>query len=88
MVEQLSRLWKEVDMRRARLVPGKHGMSTLMVALKEAEIKEEAIPVHIHQGHTETLQLKYNGETLTVLVHAVHINKTTTLHLPTEGKWR
>ena len=34
--EQLSILWQDVSMRRARLVPGKHGMSALMIALKEA----------------------------------------------------
>ena len=48
-------------MRRARVVPGKHGMAALMLSQKEAEIKAEAIPVHMHQGHTETQQLKDNN---------------------------
>ena len=51
-VEHISSLWKEVVVRRARVVPGKPSMSALMLALKEAEIKSEAIPVHMHQGHT------------------------------------
>ena len=51
-VEQLSILRQEVDIRRTQVVPGKHGMTALMLALKEAEIKAEAIPVHMHQGHT------------------------------------
>ena len=38
-------------MRWERVVPGKHGMSALMLALKEAEIKAETISVHMHQGH-------------------------------------
>ena len=44
-VEQISGLRKEVAMRQARVVPGKHDMSSLMLALKEAEIKVEVIPV-------------------------------------------
>ena len=46
-------------MRQARVVPVKHGMSALMLARKEAGIKAEAIPVHMHQGKTATKQLKY-----------------------------
>ena len=42
----------------------------------------------MHHGHTETQHLKYNNETPTVMVHAVQINKTTTLPLPTEEEWR
>ena len=48
-------------MIRARVVPRKHGMSALMLALKESAIKVEAIPVHIHQGQITTKYLKYNG---------------------------
>ena len=73
IVEHLSILQQEVAMRQARLVPGKHDMAALLLALKEAEIKAKAIPVHMHQGHIETQQLKYNNETSTVLVHVVHI---------------
>ena len=60
-------------MRWAIVVPGKLGMSALMLALKEAKLKAEAIPVHIHQVHTETQQPKYNNETPIVMVHVGHI---------------
>ena len=49
-VEQLSILRQEVDMRREIEVPRKHGMVALMIALNEAEIKAEAIPVNMRQG--------------------------------------
>ena len=38
-VEHIYNLRQEVSMRRARVVPVKHGMSALMLALTEAEIK-------------------------------------------------
>ena len=38
-LEQLSIMKNKVAMRRARLVPGKHVMSALVLALKESEIK-------------------------------------------------
>ena len=41
-------------MRRAIVVPGKHGMAFLMLALKEAEIKTEDIPLQMHHEHIET----------------------------------
>ena len=63
-------------------------MSALMLALKEAEIKTEALPVHMHHGHIETQHMKDNIETPTVMVHAVQINETTTLPLPTEEDGR
>ena len=56
-------------MRRARVVPRKHGISDLMLSLKEEEIKSEAITVHIQQEHTETQQLKNKNETPTLMVH-------------------
>ena len=56
-------------MRRARVVPGKHGMASLMLWLKEAEIKSEEIPVHMHQEKTSTRQLKNKGKKITVLVN-------------------
>ena len=34
IVEHLPSLWQEVAMRREIVVPGKHGMSGLMLALK------------------------------------------------------
>ena len=71
----------------AILVTGKHGMSVLMLALKEAEIKVEDIPVHMHHKQTATKQMKYKGEIPTGALHAVKINKTTTLTLPTEEEW-
>ena len=69
------------------MVPVKHGMSDLMLAIKEAEIKAEAIPLHMHQRHTETQQMKYNNETPILMLHAEYINKTTTPPLPTEEDW-
>ena len=59
-------------------------MTDLMLALKEAEINTETIPVHMNKGHKETKYLKDNNETPTVMVHVVQINKTKTLPLPTE----
>ena len=38
-------------MIQARVVPGKYGVTYLMIALKEAKIKAEYIPVDMHQGH-------------------------------------
>ena len=38
-VEHLSILRHEENMRRASVVPGKHGMESLMIVLKDAEIK-------------------------------------------------
>ena len=48
-------------MRRARVVPGKHGISALVLALKKAETNAEAITVHMHTGHTEKQHIKYNN---------------------------
>ena len=86
-VEHISSFRQEVYMRWAIVVPGKYGMAPLMLALREAEIKAETIPVHMHHGNTETQQLKDNNKTPTVMVNLVHINKTTTLTLPTEEVW-
>ena len=87
-MEQLSSLWQEVDMIQARVVPVKHDISSLMIALKEAEIKAEAIPVQMHKGHTETQHLRDNNNTPTVMVHTGQNNKTTTLPLPNEEEFR
>ena len=38
---------KELVMRRTRVVPGKYGMSDIMLELKDAEVKAKSIPVHI-----------------------------------------
>ena len=70
------------------MVPGKHGMATLMLVLNEAEIRAEAIPVHMYQGKTVTKHMKYRGEKPTVMAHADHINETATLCLPIEEEWR
>ena len=51
-VEQLSSLRQELAMILEIVVPVKHGMSALMLALMKAETKAEAIPVHMQQGHT------------------------------------
>ena len=63
-------------MRLKVAVPGKHGMSALMLALKEAKIKSEATPLHMHKGHTETHHPKDNNETPIVIVHVVQMKKT------------
>ena len=68
-MEQLSILIHEVAMVWARVVPGKHYMATLMLALKESEIKAESISVHMHQEKTETQHLKDKNETPTLMVH-------------------
>ena len=75
-------------MRQEIVVPGKHGMSVLMLALKEAEIIAEDITVHMQHKQTETKQMQDKGKIPTVIVHGVHINKTTTLPLPTGEYWR
>ena len=75
-------------MRWARAVPVKHDMAALIPALEGAEIKAEYVSVHMHQGHTETKQLKYNNETPTAMVHAGNINRNKTLPLRTEEEWR
>ena len=83
-VEHLSIMRQEVAMIRARGVPVKHGMTSLMLELKRREIKVEAIPGHMNQYHTETQQLKEKNETTKLIVHTGHINKSTKLPLPTE----
>ena len=70
------------------MVPGKHGTTDLILELKEAEIKAEAIPLYMHQRHIEKKQPKYSNETPAVMVHAGQVNKTTTLPLPTDEEWR
>ena len=49
---QLSSLRQEGDTIWARVVPGKHGMSSLMLTRKEAEIKVEDKLVQMHQRQT------------------------------------
>ena len=71
-------------MRRAKVVPGKHGMAALMLEQKKAEIKAEIIPVHMYQVHKSTKQLKDKDETPTVMVHTGKKNETKTIYLPTE----
>ena len=60
-MEHISSLRQEIAVRRSIVVPVKHDISALMLALKEAEIKSEAIPVHMHQEHTESRQPKYKN---------------------------
>ena len=55
----MSILTNDAAMIRARAVLRKCGISALILALKEAKIKPETIPVHMHQGQTSTQQLKY-----------------------------
>ena len=63
-------------------------MSDLMLALKEAEIRSEVTPVHMHQGKTATQYLQDKGKKTMVIVHAGNINETTALCLTTEEEWR
>ena len=60
-VECLSIIRKEVAMIRERVVPGKHDMVDLMLALKEAKINAEDIPVHMHKRQNATKKLKDKG---------------------------
>ena len=50
----MSSLRYEIAMRWTIVVPGKYVTEDIMLVLKEVEIGEEAIPVHIHQGKTRT----------------------------------
>ena len=54
----MSSVWYEVAMIQETLVPGKHDMVALMLALKEAEIKVGDIPLHMHHVHNATTKLK------------------------------
>ena len=51
VVEQLPILRQEAAMRRATWYMDNMEWQPSMIALKEVEIKEEAISVHMHQGH-------------------------------------
>ena len=74
-------------MIRARMVPVKQGISALMIAPKEADIKSEDLPAHMRQGKTSTKQKKHNDKTPTVMVHDGQINEATTICLPMEKDW-
>ena len=52
--EHIPNLRQEAAMRREIVVPRKQGMLDLVLAVKEAETREEAIPVYMHQGQTIT----------------------------------
>ena len=79
----MSILRHEADMRREGVVSGKHGITSLMLVLKEEKTEAEAILVNMHQGKIEPKNLKDKDETLTVMVHKVQNNETTILYLPT-----
>ena len=66
----------------------KNGMSYLRLALKEAEINTEDLPVQMYHKNKETQHPKYDNETPTIMVHVGQINKTSTLHIPTGEEWR
>ena len=55
-----------------------------MLALKEAEIKAEAIPINMHQGKTAKKKIIDKGKKPTVIVHVGRVNETTTLCITTE----
>ena len=61
-------------MIQARVVPDKKVMEALILALKEAKISAEDIPVHMHQWKTSIKRLKDKGETPTLLMHLGQIN--------------
>ena len=65
-------------------MPREYGMTSLILALKEAKIKAEAVPVYMNQVQTATKYLKDKDEITTSMVNAGQINETTTLCLPTE----
>ena len=44
----MSSLRHKVAMRWTIVVPGKHGITDLVLDLKEAQIRAEAIPLHIY----------------------------------------
>ena len=52
-------IWKEESIRQAITVPGKCGIIALVLALKDTEVKQEDVPVHMYQGCTTT---KYQEE--------------------------
>ena len=85
---QLTSTRHKISMIRAIMVSGKHGIEALMLALKDAEIKSEAIPVHMYQWKTAAQQTKYKFETLTVMLHSGNINETTKICLPKYKEWR
>ena len=70
-VKHLSNLLQEVHMRHAKVVPGKHVMLALVLALKKVEIKAEDIPVHMHHKQTAKKKMKDKGIISTVMVYAV-----------------
>ena len=55
-----------------------------MLALEEAEIKAEAIPINMHQGKTAKKKIIDKGKKPTVIVHVGRVNETTTLCITTE----
>ena len=75
-------------MRQSIVEPGKYGMSAPMLAVMKAEIKVDTIPVHMHHEYITKKQMENNDEIPTGTVNAGHINKTTTLPLPTEEEQR
>ena len=50
----MSILTNDAAMIRERVVLRKCGILALILALKEAKINPETIPVHMHQGQTST----------------------------------
>ena len=81
-MEYLTRLKHKVPMRRSIVVPVKHVMAALILLLKDVEIKEEDIPVHMHQVHATKKLFLSKVETPTVMIHFGNINVTKTLCLP------
>ena len=75
-------------MRWGRVMPRKHVMEALMLAIEEAEIRAEDIRLHTKKGKNAAMHLEDKSETTTVMVHAGKINETTALCLTTAEEWR
>ena len=59
-------------------------MVDLMLELNDAEVKSEAIQLHMHQDNTAKKEQGENIENLVAVVRAGYLNKNTSLCLPTQ----
>ena len=62
-------------------------MLDIMLVIKDAYIKEESIPVYLHQEKTSANIFKNKVKKPMIMVHVRNINKSTALCLPTEEEW-
>ena len=68
----MSNLQHEVGMRQAIVAPGKHGITSFILVLKDLKVKAEAIPVHMHKNQTATKQTKDKGDRSIKLPHYLY----------------